>query len=220
MLAAWAGPKREIRVVFDGEVRLSDLKGETRALTAGEPLTLTAEPVLIEDLPAALVERARTQKREQPYPWNVNYSEPRKRRCCWANATPKAGSSRSIADTTIADREWRRLNFSRSDKEGHYAYFWVDPQFAGFNEKSFEITAVLKRIAPDKPAGLSIDYESSRGYVGSDYRNISAGDGWQELSWTVRDASFAGAWGWNFRLNAISSPGEFLVKEVRVRRSP
>lgn len=219
VLAAWAGPKREIRVVFDGEVRLSNLKGETRALTAGEPLMLTAEPVLIDDLPAALVERARTQKREQ-YPWNVNYSATAQATVLLGERNAESGIKQINPDTTIADREGRRLNFSRSDKEGHYAYFWVDPQFAGFNEKSFEITAVLKRIAPDKPAGLSIDYESSRGYVGSDYRNIPAGDGWQELSWTVRDASFAGAWGWNFRLNAISSPGEFLVKEVRVRRSP
>jgi hypothetical protein len=65
---------------------------------------------------------------------------------------------------------------------------------------------------------MLIDYESTRGYVGSDYRNIPAGDAWQELSWTIKDANFVGAWGWSFRLNGISSPNEFLIKEVRVRR--
>ena len=121
-------------------------------------------------------------------------------------------------ETTTADAQWRRTDFSQPDREGHYVYFWVDPQFATFGGKTFEITAVVRRIAPDKVAGMSIDYESSRGYVGSDYQNIPEDDSWHEISWTVQDANFVGAWGWNFRLNAISSPNEFLVKEIRVRR--
>src|SRR5205809_8127617 len=32
-------------------------------------------------------------------------------------------------------------------------------------------------------AGMSVDYESTRGYVGADYRTIPDGDQWTELSW-------------------------------------
>ncbi|NOJ43700.1 beta-galactosidase [Bradyrhizobium australiense] len=218
VLAAWAGAKREVKIVFDGDVRLSSLKGEKRALPAGESLTLTGTPVLVEDLPFALVEKAQTQQRK-PYPWTVDYRGIALATLLLGERNVENGIKQISRDTTIADREWRRTDFSRSDKEGHYVYFRVDPQFAALDVKTFEITAVVKRIASDKLAGLSIDYESSRGYVGTDYRNIPASDAWQEISWTVKDANFVGAWGWTFRLNAISSPNEFLVKEVRVRKS-
>lgn len=65
---------------------------------------------------------------------------------------------------------------------------------------------------------MSVDYESTRGYVGADYRTIPDGDQWTELSWRLSDANFAGAWGWNFRLNAIASPNELLIREVRVKK--
>lgn len=217
VLAAWAGPGREVKVVFDGGVRLSSLKGESRALSAGEPLMLTATPVLVEDLPLALVEMARAQEKK-PYPWNANYSGIAQVTTLLGERNTENGIRQIKRDTTVADRDGRRTDFSRADGEGHYVYFWVDPQFAAFDAKTLEITAVVKRIAPEKVAGMSIDYESSRGYVGSDYRSIAASDAWQEISWTIPEANFVGAWGWSFRLNAISSPNEFQIKEVRVRK--
>jgi len=218
VLAAWAAAKREVTVVFDGDVRLSSLKGEKSGLPAGEPLKLTAAPILVEDLPIALVEKARAQS-DKPYPWTVDYSQTAQVKAVLGERNVEQGIRQVNQDTTIADREWRRTDFLRPDKEGRYVYFWVDPQFAALDVKNLEITAVVKRIAPDKLAGLSIEYESSRGYVGSDYRSIPVSDSWQEVSWKVQDANFVGAWGWSFRLNAISSPNEFLVKEVTVRKA-
>lgn len=219
VLGAWAGAKRKVNVVFDGDVRLLSLKkGESRTLRAGDSLMLTETPVLVEGLPAALVEKARAQL-DKPYPWKVDYRGAELATLRLGERNVGTGIKLINQDTTIADREWRRTDFSRSDKEGHYAYFWVDPQFAGLETKSIEVTAVVKRVATDKQAGLSIEYESSRGYVGTDYRNIPTSDAWQELSWTLKDTSFAGAWGWSFRINAISSPNEFLIKEVRIRKS-
>jgi hypothetical protein len=122
-------------------------------------------------------------------------------------------------DTTIADAQWRRTDFSRADSEGHYVYFWVDPQFAPLGTTALEITAVVRRVPQGSTAGMTIDYESDKGYVGSGYRTIPDGDAWQEVSWTVQDANFVGAWGWHFRLNAISSPNDFLIKEIRVRKA-
>jgi polysaccharide biosynthesis protein PslG len=176
-------------------------------------LTMIGGSLAVLAIAAALVLNAL-----RPYPWEIDYSG-----TTLATAQLKAGNVENgikqvNSDTTVADAQWRRTDFSRPDKEGHYVYFWVDPQFATFGPKTFEITAVVRRIAPDKVAGTSIDYESSRGYVGSDYRNIPEGDAWQEISWTLPDANFVGAWGWSFRLNGIASPNEFLVKEIKVRR--
>lgn len=219
VLAAWAGAKREAKAVFENDVRVLSLnKGESRTLRAGGPLLLTDVPVLIEDLPTALVEKALSQV-DKPYPWSARHSGAAQANAMLGERNADNGIKQINRDTTVADRDGRRTNFARPDKEGHYAYFLVDPKFTPFDARSLEITAVVKRIAADKVAGMSIDYESTRGYVGSDYRAIAAGDAWQEISWTIKDAVFAGAWGWNFRLNGISSPNEFLIKEVRVRRT-
>lgn len=217
VLAAWAGPRREVNVVFDGDVRLLGLKGERKALPAGQPLRLAEAPVLIEDLPVALVEKARAQQ-QKPYPWNATYSGTAQAMALLGERNTESGIRQISRDTTVADREGRRTDFSRSDREGHYAYFWVDPQVAPFEAKALEITAVVRRVAPEKAAGMTIDYESTHGYVGSGYRSIDASNDWQEISWTIKDANFVGAWGWSFRLNGISSPNEFLIREVRVRR--
>jgi hypothetical protein len=215
VLAAWARAKRVIRFTFDTDVRLSSLTGESAVLPAGNPLTLTATPVLITGLPAALVEKARAQK-AKPYPWTVDYSSTALATSLLRAENVEHGVKQVRLDTTAADTQWRRTDFS-SD-EGHYVYFWVDPQFVPFGWKTIEITAVVRRVAPDKVAGMLIEYESSRGYVGWHYQNIPEGDAWHEISWKLKDANFVGAWGWNFRLNGISSPHEFLVKEVRVRK--
>lgn len=215
VLAAWASPKHQVNVTFDGGVRLLNLKGEGKVLPAGQPLTLDNTPVLIEDLPVALVEKALAQQ-NKPYPWNATYSGTATALLGVQNA--ESGIKQISRDTTVADHDGRRTDFSKPGKEGHYAYFWVDPQIATFGTRDLEITAVVRRVAPEKVAGMTIDYESTRGYIGSDYRSIAAGDAWQEISWTIKDANFVGAWGWSFRLNGISSPNEFLIKEVRVRR--
>jgi hypothetical protein len=66
---------------------------------------------------------------------------------------------------------------------------------------------------------MSLNYESQRGYVDTAYRNIPESDAWHEITWKVGDANFVGAWGWNFRINAISSPNEFLIKEIRLKKT-
>ena len=78
---------------------------------------------------------------------------------------------------------------------------------------------VVRRLAPDQNAGLNLEYESLNGYVGAPpWHSIPEDDQWHELTWTVADANFVGAWGYNFRLDAISSPNELYIKEVRLKK--
>jgi hypothetical protein len=66
---------------------------------------------------------------------------------------------------------------------------------------------------------MNLTYESTAGYKGSgEWWTVPEGEGWQEHTFKLSDASFVGQWGWNFRFDAISSPNEFLVKEVRVSK--
>ena len=96
----------------------------------------------------------------------------------------------------------------------------MDPLFVPFGTKELEITLVAKRVASDKTAGMNFCYESAKGYTGaSGWWTIPQDDQWHENTWKVRDASFVGQWGWNFRFDAVSSPNEFLIKEVRVSKA-
>ncbi len=217
VLAAWSPGTSEINLSFEGNVQLSTLAGEQVLLPAGKSYALTNTPVLIKGLPDALVAKARAHK-AMPYPWGGDHSAAAVVAVQLKAANVENGVRQMRPETTIADAEWRRTDLARTDGEGHYVYFWVDPQFAPLGTTALEITAVVRRTGPDKTAGMTIDYESDKGYVGTEYRNIPEGEGWQELSWTIQDANFIGTWGWHFRLNAISSPNDFLIKEIRVRK--
>ena len=42
----------------------------------------------------------------------------------------------------------RRTAFRRSDNEGHYVYFTVDPPFVPYGTRELQFTVVAKRVAP------------------------------------------------------------------------
>jgi hypothetical protein len=217
VLAAWAPANREIKITFAGDVRVYDLTGEQRSLAAGRTLTVKDSPVLIADLPATLLQEA-LANRTKDYPWGGEYARAQVVTARLQTTNVEDGIRQINPTTTIPNDSWRRTDFSRSHGEGHYIYFSVDPRFTPFGTKALEITALVRRIAPDKVSGMSLNYESERGYVDTTYLNIPESDEWHTLSWKVDDANFVAAWGWNFRLNAISSPNEFLIKEVRVTK--
>jgi hypothetical protein len=174
-------------------------------------------------VPAALVEQAMVNS-GRPFPWSGDYSQARVVTTRLQTENLDLGMRQISPDTTlpvlVGDQSWRRTDFSKANGEGHYAYFAVSPQFLPYGTAELEITAVVRRLARDKLAGVSLDYESQRGYVNAGYFNIPDADQWQELTWKLKDANFVGGWGWNFRLSGIASPNDFSIKEVRVRKLP
>jgi polysaccharide biosynthesis protein PslG len=217
VLAVWAPPGKTINTALNADAVKIDLEGNETNIKAGTKLVLPEIPMLVADVPIDLVQEARSNL-SKPYPWDGNVARQQIVRAQLKIDNVEDGVKQINVQTTSADRSWRRLDFSIPGGEGHYAYFSVSPQFATYGTKSFEITAVVKRISPDKLAGLSLDYESQHGYINKDYQSIPESNDWREISWTVTDANFVGGWGWNFRINAIASPNEFLVKEIRVRK--
>jgi hypothetical protein len=217
VMAVWAPAKREIKVAFAADVRVFDLRGGAVSLAAGNTLIVQNSPVLITQLPTALIQQAQANK-TKVYSWGSEFARTQVVTARLQTTNVENGIKQINPTTTISNEKWRRTDFSRLDSEGHYVYFSVDPQFAPFGTKILEITAVVRRMGPDKTAGMSLDYESQNGYVNAAYLDIPKSDEWHEVSWKVSDANFVGAWGWHFRINAISSPNEFLIKEVRVRK--
>lgn len=66
---------------------------------------------------------------------------------------------------------------------------------------------------------MNLTYESLTGYKGaSEWWTILESDEWQEHTWKLSDANFAGGWGWNFRTDAAGSGAGFFIREVRVKK--
>jgi hypothetical protein len=223
VLAAWAPSKGDLKITFPADVRVVDLAGNQTALKSGHELTLTKAPILLLDLPEQTV-RAAEQNRERPYPWGGDYAQAQVLKVKLGATNVEDGIKQVKTDSTLAtnigNETVLRLNFPHTDNDGHYAYFSVDPRFARAGASALEITVVARRLDPSKLAGFAITYESKSGYVGTGYANIPESDDWHEMTWKIDDADFAGQWGFNFALNAVSSPNEFLIKEVVVKRRP
>jgi hypothetical protein len=225
VLAAWSPAGKECKTTFPADVRVTDVGGKDSTLSSGTELVLTKTPVFIRDLPADLARQAQANL-GKPYPWGGDYAHAKVVTCRLGAANREDGLKQVNPNTTVAVNDLadtcRRTDFANPalHSEGHYVYFRVDPQFAPYGTKELEITIVAKRVEPGKQAGMNLCYESAKGYTGAPgWWTIPEGDQWHENTWKVSDANFVGQWGWNFRFDAISSPNEFLVKEVRVTKA-
>lgn len=223
VLAVWSPPGKEHKVTFTADVNVIDLAGKDSALRSGQELTLTGAPLLLTRVPAGLAQQARDNA-GKPFSWGGDYTQAEVVICRLEAVNVDKGVRQIFVQTTIpvtvGAESWRRPDFARPNGDGRYVHFRVDPQFVPYGTTAFEITAVVRRAAPETAAGMNLDYESLGGYVGaSNYQEIPGDELWHELTWKVTNANFVGGWGWNFRLNALGSAGEFDIKEVRVRKS-
>ena len=223
VLATWATAGKTFEGKFGSDITAIDAAGQRTPLPAGQTLKLDRMPVFVTGLAADAVELAKAN-RPQPYPWGGDYANATTVTCKLGVTNMEDGLKQVKPETTVPVNDLtsssRRTDFAFGG-EGHYVYFRVDPQFVPYGTNALEITIVAKRVDPGKSAGMILCYESlANGYRGAPgYWTIPAADGWQEYTWELTDANFVGQWGWNFRFDAISSPNEFLVKEVRVTRT-
>jgi hypothetical protein len=225
VLAAWSPAGKQYKAKFSAEVGLTDPAGKQSSLAAGQELVLTQTPIFISKLPDDLAKQAQVNL-GKPYPWGGDYAHAKVVTCRLGATNAEDGLKQVNPKTTVVVNglvdTCRRTDFANPALrgEGRYVYFRVDPLFVPYGTKELEITIVAKRVAPDKEAGMNLCYESAKGYRGAEvWWNIPEGDQWHQNTWKVSDASFVGQWGWNFRFDAVSSPNEFLVKEVRVTKA-
>jgi len=221
VLVAWMPPGSTGTMRFDAPVRVFDLNGQATPLEAGDALALTRMPVFVTDLPESTVEQAVSQA-GQRFPWGKDYATATEVSCRLGATNMDDGIQQTNPKATEVVHDltetWLRPKFSGKGG-GRYVNFRVDPTFAGFGANHLEITVVARRTSADAATGMNLRYESLTGYKNAGkWFGIPAGDGWHEYTWTVSDANFVGGWGYNFALDAVSSPREFDIREVRVKR--
>ncbi len=224
VLAAWSPAGKRHKVKFDAAVTVTDLAGKQAPLPAGRELLLTQSPVFISEVATDLVQLAKSNAGKS-FPWGGDYASARVVTCRLAATNTEAGLKQVNPKTTVVVNDlvesYRRPDFANPElhNEGRYVYFRVDPAFVPFGTRELEISIVARRLAPGKDAGMNLSYESLKGYRGGPgWWTIPKDEKWHEYTWKVTDANFVGQWGWNFRLDAIGSANEFLIKEVRVKK--
>ena len=222
IVIAWAPPGRTLETSFAERVQLVTWDGEAKIVAANEKITLTQTPVFLRlaNAQSALFAQAK-KNAAKPFPWGSDYSKA-------TEVSTRLGAEnidngiQLVQSQTQPDQvgvePCRRPDFASGD-HGRYMQFRINPSFAGFADKKFDIT-IVARCLPGKPTGFKVSYESATGYTDAPggWKNIPADDKWHELVWSVDNASFVGAWGWNFRTDAIGAPAECYIKEVRVKK--
>ncbi|QDL98010.1 glycosyl hydrolase [Rhodopseudomonas palustris] len=223
VMAAWNTSEKTAEMTFQSPVLVTRTDGSEASLDAGQPLRLSPTPVLVSKFPDAIVQQAK-RSRDLPILQDRDYSIADAVTISLRETNRGDGIQQINPQTTKVFQDEsstsRRLDFTVANNEGRYAYFSVSPQFVPWGTRRLQITATVKRLPGSPKAGFSLDYESQGGYVNAPYREIPNQADWQEMTWTIDDANFVGQWGWHFRLNAIASPSEFLIKDIRVARRP
>lgn len=226
VLSTWAvkGKEGPSSVRFGRDVQVLDVLGTSAPLPSGTPLTLTRSPLYVTGLPPDLVEQARANQGKS-FPWGIDYAKINTARIILGATNREEGIKQTKLATTetVHGLDWSaRKSTNLKGGEGHFIYFRADPTFAGFGSKNLEMTVVVRRTNPEVPVSINLTYESLTGYkeTKGGRWEVPAGEEWVEHTWTVNDANFVGAWGWNFRTDAGGSKGEFQIREVRVKKLP
>jgi hypothetical protein len=219
VLVTWAASPKGDTLRCPAELSVIDLTGQ--ATKADRDVALTTAPVFVTGLPEKWVAEARANH-DQPFPWLKDYSKVESVCCRMGAANVESGLAQNDGGdgktvVALVDGEYAR----RTDRANkcYYLYFDVDDSYGSVGDSQIEITVVAKRSDPATGGGCTLCYESARGYrqVG-EWWTIPAEPGWHEHTFKVADANFANNWGWNFRIDVVSSPADIWVKEVTVKR--
>lgn len=218
VLVAWAAGDAADRWEFAAPVTVTSVAGTEQTVRA---VRLDRAPVLIGDLPAALVAEIRARG-AAPFPWLLDYSAAEAVTCTMGAANVESGLVQidrgdGVSMLGLLDGVHAR----RTDRERgmFYLYFDVDDSFAALGDTTLAITVVARRTDPAVASGLNLVYESETGYRNlGEWWTVPAEPGWHTHTFRVTDANFANNWGWNFRFEAVHSPGDSWVREVRVAK--
>ncbi len=221
VMALWATAGTTETISFSGNVDVVDpTTGNVTALNAGTGYTLTNAPVLITGLPASLVAQAQANK-GQPFPWGGNYSTA-------TSVSETMGGTSMVTDSGLhmmpPYANGTAVNIGGVNAldiaTGNYAYFEVDPNFAGFGDTTITINATVMAAAGDtSDPGFGIDYESTTGLQHNiNWFSIPTDGQWHTVTLSITNAEFDSMWGYNFDFDSVSSPGSYYLSNVTVTK--
>jgi polysaccharide biosynthesis protein PslG len=210
VLAAWSPVGKKQKVSFTTAAEVIDLGGgKPTQYAPGEGITLTNSPIFVMALPEKLVESAKGNQ-SKPFPWGGDFTAKDTIRF-------RPGANDRAEGLMLVGAPEGKEPYLALKKKGSVS-FRANPSFAPFGTTDLEIKVVARSRAGGK-AGMQLFYETQQtvsGYGRAGWRNIAAGDDWQEFTWRIADANFVGTWGYNFALTEAAD--DISVKEVVVKK--
>jgi hypothetical protein len=198
-LVTWAHARTATDVAFGKAVTLIDpITGER---TTADRIALTVAPVIVLDVPDALVKQAEANK-NMPLPWDGNYSKAKSVSITMGEDRAEKGlhtlSGNSLAQAVIA--------YGGSARAGNVPggnLFVVDPEFMSYTTEPIEITAVVRRNEANDNSGFKLVYESKTGFkTAGTWFTVPDNKQWHTVRWQIDDAQFVNYWGYNFSLES------------------
>jgi len=218
VLGTWTSTTAPDEVDFGQTVEILD--PTTGASTHASKYRLTLGPVLVLNVPAALVAQARANK-GKPLPWGGDYSHAKSVSVTFADTYAEKGLHTMAADSIAADV----LAYGGNARSGEVPkggnVFYVDPNFLSYDTVPLEITAMVKRNEKGEKASIGFEYESNK-TPREGYRNVQPQEipedasQWHKLTWKIDDCQFVGTWAFHFRIQA--DPKKYRIQSLTVTR--
>lgn len=210
VMATWASSKAPDPVEFGISVKILDpLTGE---LTTAASRSLTIAPILVEDVPEALLQKAKANK-AKPFTWGGDFSGAKSVSVTFGEKNSEKGLHTQSAETIASDV----LAYGGGARVGSVPggnVYMVDPNFLSYSTVPIEISAVVRRNEKNDPARLTLTYESTAGYKKAAPFEVPDNEKWHTATWRIDDAQFVSQWAYNFTLNS----GKYIVQSVTVTR--
>lgn len=216
LLVTWAPKGKADRVDFGQAVEFLDPL--TGSATTAQAFELTVAPIIVRNVPAALVATAKAN-RAKPIPWGGDYSNAETVSITFGETTKEEGlHTRSGSDVAAAV-----VAYGGSARAGNVPggnVFIVDPNFLSYTATPIEITAVVRRNTANDNAGFKLVYEGPAGFkTAGGWHTIPDNKQWHTVKWTVNDPQFVNYWGYNFALESDGDKfNKYFLQSVSVRK--
>jgi polysaccharide biosynthesis protein PslG len=210
VLVAWAPKGITDNINFGRNVQITDpLTGQA---SPAKTWALTDAPILVDGGADAWVNAARTN-RNKPFPWGGDYMRAKSVSVTMGKVNEEKGlhtlsGSAIAADVVLYGGSARAGNIPGGNA------FAVDPNFLSYTSVPIEITVTVRRDAANRPASLTLEYESTTGYKKLPAFEVPDNQEWSKATWRINDAQFVNMWGFNFRYNS----GSYFVQSVTVTK--
>ena len=215
VMVAWARPGTTHELKFERPVKVMEpLSG---ARTQADALSLSNAPVIVLNVPAALLSEAEANK-NQPFPWGGDYSRAEVVSITMGNPNIEKGLHLLNADASskpvIVDG-----GQARDCSVGSGVAFTVDPNFVSYTHTPLQISAVVRSASSSDHPGFNLKYESASGWKGIGWNFVPGADRWYTLTWTLSDDEFVGNWGYHFSFDSDSKEhSKYYLQRVTVTK--
>ena len=218
VLITWAHARVANELVFGRNVQM--VNAVTDESTNAQHHTLTADPVLVLDVPDEIMKQA-AANRNKPIPWDGDYSQAHSVSFTMGEKQAEQGlhtlSGDSLAKAVVA--------YGGSARAGNVPggnVFIVDPEFLSYTTTPIEIEVVVRRNEANDNAGFKLVYESKTGFkTAGGWFTVPDNKQWHTQRWRIDDAQFVNYWGYNFSLVSDGDVyNKYYLQSVTVRKLP